>query len=79
MRNQIAEIFDFMSDEELKNAILEIKESEKEGIIKENGLVRKYAKFVSELTSNTVSIDLFLSQTMLIKQAAFRWANNLQD
>ena len=77
--NKIAEIFDFMSDEELKNAILEIKESEKEGIIKEEGLIRKYAKLVSSITGNPISVDLFLSQTMLLKQAAFRWANNLHN
>lgn len=77
--NKIAEIFDFISDEELREAILEIKESEKEGIIKEEGLIRKYAKLVSSITGKPISVDLFLSQTMLLKQAAFRWANNLHN
>jgi hypothetical protein len=39
--NKIKELFQNITDKELKEAILEIRESDKTGFIKEEGYVRK--------------------------------------
>ncbi len=74
--NKITEIFQSISNQELNSAILEIKQSEKDGIIPLSGVVRKYANKVSEITGNSISTDLFMTQMNLIKQAAFRWIDD---
>ncbi|OQA46914.1 MAG: hypothetical protein BWY47_01533 [Bacteroidetes bacterium ADurb.Bin302] len=71
--NRITEYFDNIPDEELKSAITEIQEDEPLGIIRVDGLVRKYTRDISEITQNPVSTELFLVQMNLFKQAAFRW------
>lgn len=72
--NEITEYFNNLSDEELKTAILEIKEDENLGIIRIGGVVRKCANDIIKITHNSLSTELFLVQTNLFKQAAFRWA-----
>lgn len=74
--NKITEIFQQISSEELQRAIVEIKISDSTGIIESDSVVRKYANIVSGITGNPISTELFLTQSQLLKQAAFRWVDD---
>lgn len=71
--NEVIKLFSEISDEELKNAIQEIKDGEKDGIIIGNGIVRKYAELTRDITGQDTSSNLFSTQINLLKQASFRW------
>jgi hypothetical protein len=70
--NPIQELFDKMTDEEVRQGILEIKQSDIDGIIPD-GIVRKYARELKNET-NGASLDLFHSMVAILKQGAYRWA-----
>lgn len=74
--NKIVELFNNISDEELKLAIAEMKESEITGFIKIDGVVRKYGRLSGEITGGLTTTDFFMVQINLYKTAAFRWLNN---
>lgn len=69
--NRITEIFNSISEIELKNAIIEIKESNDSGIIPVDGYVRKYANLIREISGN--DLNLFASKINLLEEASFRW------
>lgn len=71
--NPIIKLFEDISDEDLREAILELKESDKTGFIKEGGYVRKYAKLTGDITGSATTTDFFMTTVNLLKQAAFRW------
>lgn len=70
--NKIVELFNNISDTELLEAIQEIKDSSKDGIIKSDGVVRKYAKLSGEITGGATTTDFYLVQMNLMQQASFR-------
>ena len=74
MINPIKELFEAIPDDELKEIIREIKEDSTSGIIRTNGGLRKYANKVVEITGNSVSTELFLTEVNLVRQAAFRFS-----
>jgi hypothetical protein len=74
--NKIVELFNNISDEELKLAVAEMEESQTTGYIKEGGVVRKYGKLTGEITGGFTTTDFFMVQMNLYKTAAFRWLNN---
>jgi hypothetical protein len=71
--NEIQKLFNDIPDEELREAILEIKESDVTGYVKENGYVRKYGRLTGELTRGVTTTDFFMTTINLLKQAAYRW------
>jgi len=71
--NPIVQIFTNLSDEEIRESILEIKEDEGLGIVRSDGYVRRIAKEVSDLTGTSLSTQLFLTTTSLLKEGAFRF------
>lgn len=73
MLNPIKELFESISDDELKLIIKEIKEDAPTGIIRTNGGIRRYAKKVTDITGNSVSTDLFITEMNLLREAAFRF------
>ena len=73
MKNPVVDLFTEMSDDELRQGIKEIQEDEQEGIIRIDGVVRKYAHEVQKITSANFSMTLFLTQTSLLREAAYRW------
>lgn len=75
--NPVHELFNQMSDEEVRQGILEIKESDKNGIIPD-GIVRKYAREIKEIT-NGMSLDLLHSMIGILKQGAFRWVDEKEN
>jgi hypothetical protein len=73
MKNPVVDLFTEMSDEELTQGIKEMQEDEKEGIIRMDGVVRKYANEVRRITECIIPTALFLTQTSLYREAAYRW------
>jgi hypothetical protein len=74
MKNLITEIYSELTDEELKEAILEIKENEPLALIKTDGWVRKLNKKIMEITGeNTYSVHLTSVIHSLLKEAAYRF------
>jgi len=76
MKEPIPRTFESISDEELLKAIEEIKENNELGIIKNGGIVRKYAKIFSTITLQSFSKCLFSTETSLLREAANRWYKN---
>lgn len=72
--NELVKLFQNIPDNELKQAILEIKESDATGYVKEDGYVRKYAKLSGEITGGFTTTDFYMTTINLLKQAAYRWA-----
>ena len=73
MSNVITEIFTNLPDEELRQAISEMREDEELGIIRNDGYVRRITHRVHQITGESVSVLLFLTQTNLLREAAFRF------
>lgn|SRR5574343_101775 len=69
--NKIKELFQSMTDAELREAVEEIKESEKTGFI--GDVVRGWAKKSGEITGGFTTTDFFMTQMNILKEAAFRW------
>lgn len=73
--NPVINILKSIPDEELRQAVIEIKEESEsgKGLIRENGYVRKYAKQIAEITGQGTSTELFLTQTGILQEATFRF------
>lgn len=83
-KNKIKALFENISDEDLNAAVKEIQEDKNNGIIRPNGFVRAYSDtFAKILTDNSPdkanmgpSVFLDRVETLLLTEAAFRWADN---
>ncbi len=76
MKSEINKLFNGISDSELKEAIIEIKEGDAAGPVKGDGIVRKYGRLAGEIIGfrgYEAEYD-FVALTNLLKQAAYRWA-----
>jgi hypothetical protein len=74
MKTVITELFTNLTDEQLREAILQMKGDEPLGIIRTDGWVRKLTKQVSDITGETnLSTHLFLTQNSLFREAAYRF------
>jgi hypothetical protein len=73
MRNKVTELFANLTDDQLKEAILQMKEDEPLGIIRIDGWVRKINQEVCNITGETnIATHLFLTQLTLFREFAFR-------
>lgn len=70
---EIMKMFSEISDEELKEAIAEIKESQTAKFLKEDGVVRKYEKLTSEITGYQTPNNLFTTTVGILQEGAYRW------
>ena len=70
--NKITEMFESLTDIEVKQAIKEIKDSA-EGIITSSGMIRRMAENMSIINKLKVSDNLFSAEILLLKQGAFRF------
>ena len=75
MTNRITKLYTELSDEDLKDAIREMKEDERMGLIRQDGWVRRMTNQVSEITGESYSTLLFLTQNNLYREAAHRFVN----
>jgi len=71
--NQITEMFESLTDIEVKQAIKEIKEDGALGIITSGGMVKVMAENMSNINKLKVSDNLFSAEILLLKQGAFRF------
>ncbi len=62
-----------MTDLELSQAIKEMKEDGPQGIIREDGIVRKKCKMVHEITKGNVYEHLMMVQFSILQEAAYRF------
>jgi hypothetical protein len=69
--NKVKELFASMSDDELKAAVQELKQSEKTGLV--GDIIREWAKKSGEITGGFTTTDFFMTQINILKEAAFRW------
>ena len=76
--NQITKIFSDLTNDELREAINEIKEDEALGLIREHGYVRRISKQVSELTNTPLSTQLFLTHSSLFREASYRFLEHVE-
>ena len=60
-----------MSDDELKEALDEIRKSEETGII--GDVVRHWARKSGEITGGFTTTDFYMTQVNILREAAFRW------
>lgn len=63
-----------MSDEELRQAFIESQEDAITGIIRSDGIIRKYARKISKITNNSLSTPLSLTCIEVCYQIACRWS-----
>ena len=61
-----------MSDQEIGEAIKEIRETETTGIIPDDGVIKKYARLTGEITGGFTVTDYFMTQINILKEAAYR-------
>ena len=75
--NPITELYKNLNDTELTIIIGEIKESEKTGTFGDESEIRKLCHKTSEITGMDISSNLLMVQMGVLKEAAFRWLENL--
>jgi len=73
MINEVTKIFSEMTDLELSQVIKEMKEDGPQGIIREDGIVRKKCKMVHEITEGNVYEHMLMVQFSILKEAAYRF------
>lgn len=74
--NPIVEMFKNIPDEEIRQGIMEIQEDSETGIIC-NGVVRKYAAKMAEITNDSnVGVHLLAAEISILRQGAYRWLNH---
>ena len=69
--NKVKELFASMSDDELKAAVQELKQSEETGLV--GDVIREWAKKSGEITGGFTTTDFSMTQINILKEAAFRW------
>lgn len=69
--NKMKELFNSMTDAELKSAIEELKQSEHTGMVGET--IREWARKSGEITGGLTTIEFFITQVNILREAAFRW------
>ncbi len=75
--NEILKLYTSLSDNDLLEAIEEIKYCEFHGFYPENSMIRELSKKTAEITLQDISSNLLMVQMGVLKEAAFRWSNLL--
>jgi hypothetical protein len=73
--NEITKLFSNLTDDQLRDAVNEIREDEPKGIIRMNGYVRDLTRQWGEITGESGVIHLTMVQVSILKEAAFRFSN----
>lgn len=82
MSNQVLEkIFNDIETQELLSAIDQILEDGKKRIIREGGIVRKYAKILNERSDGAITMHMALlsAEISLFREAGIRWARDRRE
>lgn len=76
--NPIKQLFSDLTNVELEVLVKEIRESEKTGIFENDSEIRNLCRKISKITQIDVSSNLLMVQLGVLKEAAFRWLENLE-
>lgn len=71
--NKLKQLFSSMTDDELRDAIEELRKSEETGLV--GDVVRYWASKSGEITGGFTTTDFFMTQVNILKEAAFRFCN----
>jgi hypothetical protein len=74
MKNPITELFESLTDDEVKGAVNQIREDEPLGIIRTDGYVRQLTKKVGEITGESGIMHLTMVQMSIFREAAYRFS-----
>jgi hypothetical protein len=69
----VTKLFSDLTDDQLREAVNQIREDEKEGIVRSDGYVRQLSKKVGEITGQSNTIHLTMVQFSIFREAAFRF------
>lgn len=69
--NAIKQLYSSMTDDQLREALEEIRQSEATGLVGE--IVRHWAKKSGDLTGGFTATDFFMTQINIMREAAYRW------
>ena len=72
--NEITKLFSDLTDDQLRDAVNEIREDEPRGIIRTDGYVRDLTRQWGEITGESGVIHLTMVQVSILKEAAFRFS-----
>ena len=73
MTNEVTKVFSDMPNEELAQAIQEMREDSHKGIIREEGIVRQTCKKVHDIVGGNVYEHLLMVQFSILQEAAYRF------
>lgn len=73
MKNPITEIFESLTDDELREALNQIREDEPLGIIRIDGHVRDISNKVSEITGESFGVHQVMVLMGIFREAAYRF------
>lgn len=71
--NEVQTIFNSMTNEELSQAIKEMKEDNPLGFIRENGIIREKCKMVHNIVGGNVYEHLTMTEASILREAAYRF------
>ena len=71
--NEVQTIFNSMTNEELSQAIKEMKEDNPLGFIRENGIIREKCKMVHNIVGGNVYLHLTMTEVSILREAAYRF------
>lgn len=72
--NQVTKLFTDLTDDQLREAVNQIREDEPLGIIREGGYVRELSRQWGVLTGESSSIHLTMVQYSIFREAAYRFS-----
>lgn len=72
--NQVTKLFTDLTDDQLREAVNQIREDEPLGIIREGGYVRELSRQWGVLTGESSAIHLTMVQYSIFREAAYRFS-----
>lgn len=72
--NQVTKIFADLTDDQLREAVNEIREDEPLGIIRNGGYVRELSRQYGVITGESSTIHITMTQISIWREAAYRFS-----
>ncbi len=79
MINEVTKVFSDMTEEELVQAIQEMKEDDPQGIIRIGGIVREKCAMVQKIVSGNTYEHMMMVQFSILKEAAYRFTPTMDE
>lgn len=72
--NQVTKLFTDLTDDQLREAVNQIREDEPLGIIREGGYVRQLSRQYGVITGESSTMHLTMVQYAIFREAAYRFS-----